>query len=231
MVVMSTHGRGPVSRFWLGSVADRVLRYVNMPVLLIRPPDEMEGEGIDLAAVRLYRLGRVRQEMAARDIGAVILSDPVNIRYATGTRNMQVFSQRNTPARYLVLTADRSILFEFTGAEHLGEEVFCNRKESDVVFRPRKAVPFIGIEDIGDRNARRLHRSDDLVAFGLLHARIVGPLRDQQRLGDLACLVERACRLEHREAFGRFGIAHPFVNDLHHRGPLGGGRAEQRLKV
>jgi hypothetical protein len=25
----------------------------------------------------------------------VILSDPINIRYATGTRNMQVFSQRN----------------------------------------------------------------------------------------------------------------------------------------
>lgn len=85
--------------------------------LLDRAP---ESEGIDLKAVRLYRLGRVRAEMAARGIGAVILTDPVNIRYATGTRNMQVFSQRNAPARYLLLTAERSILFEFTGAEHLG---------------------------------------------------------------------------------------------------------------
>jgi hypothetical protein len=36
--------------------------------------------------------------MARRDIGALILSDPVNIRYATGTRNKQVFSQRNAPS-------------------------------------------------------------------------------------------------------------------------------------
>ncbi len=78
-----------------------------------------ESVGIDLAAVRRYRQGRVRAEMAARGIDAVILSDSVNIRYATGTRNMQVFSSRNAPSRYLVLTADRSILFEFTGCEHL----------------------------------------------------------------------------------------------------------------
>ncbi|MGI9596287.1 MAG: M24 family metallopeptidase [Acidimicrobiales bacterium] len=78
-----------------------------------------ESAGIDLGAVRRYRQGRVRLEMAARDIDAVILSDAVNIRYATGTRNMQVFTSRNSPSRYLLLTADRSILFEFTGCEHL----------------------------------------------------------------------------------------------------------------
>ncbi len=80
-----------------------------------------EDEGIDLVSVRVYRLGRVRAEMAKRDIAAVILSDPVNIRYATGARNMQVFSQRNAPSRYLLLTADRSILFEFTGCAHLAD--------------------------------------------------------------------------------------------------------------
>ncbi|WP_416900019.1 MAG: M24 family metallopeptidase [Minwuia sp.] len=82
-----------------------------------------ESAGIDLAAVRSYRLGRVRSEMARRDIDAVILSDPVNVRYATGTRNMQVFTQRNTPARYLLLTADRSILYEFAGCAHLAEGI------------------------------------------------------------------------------------------------------------
>ena len=76
---------------------------------------------IDLAEVRRYRLKRVRDQMAALDIGALILSDAVNIRYATGTRNMQVFTSRNAPARYLLLTADRSMLYEFTGCEHLAE--------------------------------------------------------------------------------------------------------------
>ncbi len=78
-----------------------------------------ESRGIDLAAVRMYRQNRLRGEMARYGIDAVILSDAVNIRYATGTRNMQVFSSRNQPARYLLLTQDRSILFEFTGAAHL----------------------------------------------------------------------------------------------------------------
>ena len=85
--------------------------------LLDRAP---ESEGIDLKAVRLYRLGRVRTEMAKRGIAALILSDAINIRYATGTRNMQVFTSRNQPSRYLLLTENRSILHEFTGAEHLG---------------------------------------------------------------------------------------------------------------
>lgn len=84
--------------------------------LLDRAP---ESEGIDLKAVRLYRQARVRSQMAKYGIDAVILSDPVNIRYATGTRNMQVFTMRNAPSRYLLLTANRSILFEFKGCLHL----------------------------------------------------------------------------------------------------------------
>ena len=80
-----------------------------------------ESFGIDLTRMRRQRLQRVRHEMALRDIGAVVLSDSVNIRYATGARNMQVFTSRNAPSRYLLLTAERSILYEFTGAAHLAD--------------------------------------------------------------------------------------------------------------
>ncbi|MGF1552054.1 MAG: M24 family metallopeptidase [Paracoccaceae bacterium] len=83
--------------------------------------DRAPDEGINLVAVRAWRQGRVRAEMARRGIAAVILSDPVNIRYATGARNMQVFSARNAPSRYLLMTADRAILYEFTGCAHLAE--------------------------------------------------------------------------------------------------------------
>jgi nucleotide-binding universal stress UspA family protein len=37
LVVMTTHGRGPFSRFWLGSVADTLVRCAPMPILLLRP--------------------------------------------------------------------------------------------------------------------------------------------------------------------------------------------------
>lgn len=37
LIVMTTHGRGGISRAWLGSVADAVVRRSGVPVLLIRP--------------------------------------------------------------------------------------------------------------------------------------------------------------------------------------------------
>ena len=78
-------------------------------------------EPIDLAAVRSYRLGRVRAQMAAHEMDACVLVDPVNVRYATGARNMQVFHSRN-PARYLfVPQSGPVILHEFTGCAHLAE--------------------------------------------------------------------------------------------------------------
>jgi nucleotide-binding universal stress UspA family protein len=36
-VVMSTHGRGALGRFWLGSVADDLIRELPRPIILIRP--------------------------------------------------------------------------------------------------------------------------------------------------------------------------------------------------
>lgn len=38
LVIMTTHGRGPMRRAWLGSVADGVIRSSPVPVLLVRPP-------------------------------------------------------------------------------------------------------------------------------------------------------------------------------------------------
>jgi nucleotide-binding universal stress UspA family protein len=38
LIVMSTHGRSGMSRWILGSVADKVLRGTHLPVLLVRPP-------------------------------------------------------------------------------------------------------------------------------------------------------------------------------------------------
>jgi nucleotide-binding universal stress UspA family protein len=44
LVVMTTHGYGPLSRAWLGSVAQELIRTLPMPVLLTRP----HGEPVDL---------------------------------------------------------------------------------------------------------------------------------------------------------------------------------------
>lgn len=51
LVVMASHGRGAVSRFWLGSVADRFVRQTDRPVLLVKPAaEEGEAHSFDTAA-------------------------------------------------------------------------------------------------------------------------------------------------------------------------------------
>jgi len=40
LIVLTSHGRGAVARFWLGSVADELVRTSPVPVLLVRPPEQ-----------------------------------------------------------------------------------------------------------------------------------------------------------------------------------------------
>lgn len=42
LVIMTTHGRGALTRFWLGGVADKLIRHTPVPMLLVRP-QEMKG--------------------------------------------------------------------------------------------------------------------------------------------------------------------------------------------
>ncbi len=39
LLVMTTHGRGPFARFWLGSVADALVRQASIPILLVQPQE------------------------------------------------------------------------------------------------------------------------------------------------------------------------------------------------
>ena len=73
----------------------------------------------DLDDVRRYRLARVREALAARDLAGIILYDPVNIRYATDASNMQVWCAHNE-ARYLYVPTEGPVtLFEFGGGSDL----------------------------------------------------------------------------------------------------------------
>ena len=73
----------------------------------------------DLDEMRHYRLGRVREALAARDLAGIILYDPLNIRYATDAPNMQVWCAHNE-ARYLYVPAEGPVrLFEFGGGSDL----------------------------------------------------------------------------------------------------------------
>lgn len=74
---------------------------------------------IDLVRLRGHRLRRFREQLEALGYGAAVLFDPLNLRYATGSRNMQVFMLRN-PARYVFIPVEGPVvLFDFPSCEHL----------------------------------------------------------------------------------------------------------------
>ena len=68
---------------------------------------------IDYVAVRRYRLARVQDQLRKRDLAAAVLFDPHNLRYATGSRNMAVWTLHNH-VRYAFVPAEGlPVLFEF----------------------------------------------------------------------------------------------------------------------
>ena len=74
-----------------------------------------------LERARRYRLARLREAIEAADCAALLLYDPVNIRYAFDCSNMQVWTLHN-PMRYaLILAGGPAIMFEFKGCMHQSE--------------------------------------------------------------------------------------------------------------
>ena len=69
------------------------------------------------------RQRRLRDVMRCQGVAAILTSDPINIIYGCGVRNMTVFGMMG-PSRFLLLFAEGpSILFEFAGSEHLAHGI------------------------------------------------------------------------------------------------------------
>jgi nucleotide-binding universal stress UspA family protein len=64
LVVMATHGRGGFERAWLGSVADRLVRTLEIPVLLVRAGTEPGTEAVSGGPVLVPLDGSSRAEEA-----------------------------------------------------------------------------------------------------------------------------------------------------------------------
>lgn len=59
----------------------------------------------DLQKMRQYRWERLTRHIVERDFGGILLFDPLNIRYATDSTNMQLWNTHN-PFRAVLLCAD-----------------------------------------------------------------------------------------------------------------------------
>lgn len=76
-----------------------------------------------LKRARAYRKRRIVEQLALHDCAAILLYDPVNIRYALDVSNMQLWMTHN-PSHYAIVCADsHAIDFEYGGAEHLARDL------------------------------------------------------------------------------------------------------------
>ncbi len=107
-----------------------------------------------LDRARAYRLGRLRMEKERSDVSTLLLYDPINIRYALDSSNMQVFSEHN-PIRYaMILPGGPAILWEIRKGAHLN-------KDLPLVDE----VPGLELLDVhGDKVSVRLDRWADEIA-------------------------------------------------------------------
>lgn len=73
----------------------------------------------DLGRMREYRWKRLVQALADRDYGGLLLYDPLNIRYATDTTNMQLWNTHN-PFRACLICADgHMVMWEYKNSPFL----------------------------------------------------------------------------------------------------------------
>ena len=68
LIVMSTHGRTGFSRFWLGSVADALIRFLSAPVLMLRHQSGEHGD-----ALAAHRFDNVLVALDGSDVAEIAL--------------------------------------------------------------------------------------------------------------------------------------------------------------
>ncbi len=110
-------GRGPCLGDGTPNLADRV--EIGPTRLAF---DEWAAAGLmlpDLARMRRDRWARLVAALRARDLGGLLMYDPLNIRYATDTTNMQIWAMHN-PFRACLLCADgHMVMWEYKNSPFL----------------------------------------------------------------------------------------------------------------
>ena len=111
----------PSKGAWLGDGTPNLADRMEIgPTLLAY--QEWEAAGLelpDLPTMREYRWKRLVDAIQPRDLGGLLVFDPMNIRYATDSTNMQLWNAHN-PFRALLVCADGyMVIWDYSNAKFL----------------------------------------------------------------------------------------------------------------
>jgi nucleotide-binding universal stress UspA family protein len=109
LIVMTSHGRTGLSRAWLGSVADGVLRHSSLPVLMLRP---IETRADRLAAHRLFE--HMLVPLDGSTLAVEILSAATALARTCNARTTLLRIVEPVP----VVSLDSSVAYSFQPSVH-----------------------------------------------------------------------------------------------------------------
>jgi Xaa-Pro aminopeptidase len=114
--------------------------------------------------IQTYRREQIKRRLAEADCAAIVLFDPVNIRYATGTRNMQVWTMHNICRYAVIFASGDTVLFELSSSAHLSRALVAD-------IRPSLTTDFMAVGSRGEEMGRRWGQSmlSPLIENGGLH--------------------------------------------------------------
>ncbi len=128
--------------------------------------DEWRAAGLtlpDLPALRCYRLARLQAQIQAFDCAGLLLFDPINIRYATDSSNMQLWTAHNAARACFVPPAGKVVLFDFHSCAHLSAHL-------PLVGEVRSGASFFYFET-GDRtDEHAAHFAEQIIDLMHCHA-------------------------------------------------------------
>jgi len=87
---------------------------------------ELAKANIDLPdqeVMRKNRLNKVLSELTKRNLTAIVLFDPVNIRYALDARNMSIWTSRNFARAAFISQSGYIVLWDFDRCKHLSSHL------------------------------------------------------------------------------------------------------------
>ena len=125
----------PAHRSRIAELARVAAEPLGRPVLPVDQALLKRIEAVDGVALRAGRLARLRAELRRLDVAGALLTDPMNIRYATGARNMAIWTMHDGGRYAFVATEGPVVLFEFAACQHLARDL-------DTVDELRASTPF-----------------------------------------------------------------------------------------
>lgn len=161
LIVMTTHGRTGMSRAWLGSVADSLVRHSSFPLLVIRP---LEGEAETFPEVRFRHF---LVPLDGSEVGETMLGPASSLARAMGAKVtlMHVVSPHLTlgarvsplPAGHVEEKREEAKSYLEGVARDLREEGVETETKIESHFAPARAILKVAEDDEADLIAIATH--------------------------------------------------------------------------